>query len=375
MKSKQTNVRWIKTYQRSGSKFFAISFMFRGFNIRRRGYLSADEALLEGTRIRTLIIQGKYNPDMQAEKVSKMSLDTYFETIFLPAKSNTLKTSSLRTYKQCFKNWIQPVVGKVNIQQIASKHAQRIIDNMDTNEKSTDTKKTVMNVFKNMVNHSVSAGYREAGINIPTISGKAKTKRVLSPLEVAKLINSAQELYDEEFSRLIKTLYLTGLRIGEAVALRRGDINLERGSITIARRYYENVTEGNWDTPKNGKIQTIPIHPELLQVLHEQLAEGHNKSSQLLFSNEAGKVLKPSSIRGKLYKVAAKALGNADQVSPHALRRSIASTLVDNNIPLDSVADYMRHGTKVLENHYNQPNRKQFRENFKSLQLVANDED
>ena len=133
MKSKTTNVRWIKTYQRSGSKFFAISFMFRGFNIRRRGYLSADEALLEGTRIRTLIIQGKYNPDMQAEKVSKMSLDTYFETIFLPAKSNTLKTSSLRTYKQCFKNWIQPVVGKVNIQQIAIKHAQRIIDNMDTN--------------------------------------------------------------------------------------------------------------------------------------------------------------------------------------------------------------------------------------------------
>ena len=35
-----------------------------------------------------------------------------------------------------------------------------------------------------------------------------------------------------------------------------------------ARRYYENVAEaGRWDLPKNGKVQTIPIHPELLQVL------------------------------------------------------------------------------------------------------------
>jgi len=286
-----------------------------------------------------------------------------------------LKSSSLRTYQQCFTNWIQPIVGKISIQQVASKHAQRILDHMDASEKSTDTKKTVMNVFKNMINHSVSAGYRETGINFPTVSGKAPAKRILSPLEVSKLIKVAEELYDAEFSRLIKTLYLTGLRIGEAVALRRGDINLERGSITIARRYYECVSEGNWDVPKNGKIQTIPIHPELLQVLIQQLDEGNNKTTQLLFSNKSGNVLMPSSIRGKLYKVATKALGNADQVSPHALRRSIASTLVDHNIPLDSVADYMRHGTQVLQNHYNEPNRKQFRENFKSLQLVVNDEE
>ena len=74
-------------------------------------------------------------------------------------------------------------------------------------------------------------------------------------------------------------------------------------------------------------------------------------------------------------RVANNVVANPEEITPHALRRSIASTLVDNNIPLDAVADYMRHGTEVLQNHYNQPNRKQFRNKFSNLKLVVNDID
>jgi integrase len=239
---------------------------------------------------------------------------------------------------------------------------------------STATQKTVIQTFRAVVNHAVSAGYRDAGITIPKLSAKAPQKRVMSPEEVMALIHSSREVVSEEYSRLITTLYLSGMRIGEAVAIRSTDIDLEAGTITIARRYYENVEEsGQWDVPKNGKVQSIPIHPELLQVLTVQMVNCDNKGvSELLFSNEDGSVLSPRTVRELMKKVANIALDDATGVTPHALRRSIASTLVDSNLPIDSVADYMRHGTQVLQNHYNKPNRKLFRSNFSGLKLIVN---
>ena len=348
--------------------------MFRGWNIRKRGYMTADEAMLEGTRIRTEIIQGNYNPDKSQEKLARVSLSEYFNSIYYSAKKNSVKASSLRTYKQCFNNWIAPVCGKTQLVLIGSKHAQRVLDRMNGAETRPATQKTVMQVFRAMINHAVSAGYRETGITLPKVSGKAGVKRVLSPEEVNTLIRSSKEVVSEEFSRLITTLYLSGLRIGELVALRTSDIDLQAHHITIARRYYENVEEaGRWDVPKNGKIQTIPIHPELVQVLREQMIEAsNNKVSELLFTNSNGTVLSPRSVRETMKKVANIAMEDSTGVTPHALRRSIASTLVDSNLPIDSVADYLRHGTQVLQSHYNKPNRKLFRANFSGLRLIVN---
>jgi integrase len=375
MKSRKQNVSWIKSYQKSGQTSYGISFMFRGWNIRKRGFISADEALLEGTRIRTLIIQGKYNPDQLAEKVSRLTLVNYYNSVFIPAKSNTLKATTLRTYKQCFTNWIQPVVGSVLVQQIAGKHFHRILDTMDTEGKSPSTKKNVMSVLGAIINHAVSSGYRDTSVKAPVVSAPVANKRILSPLEVAKLIRSAQQLQGDDFARMIKFLYLSGTRIGEAVALRVQDIDFDKGTITIAQRYYEAVSEGNWGLPKNGKVQTIPIHPELVDCLLKQVEVSKNKNSDLLFSDETGCVISPRKVREQMKRVANNVVANPEEITPHALRRSIASTLVDNNIPLDAVADYMRHGTEVLQNHYNQPNRKQFRNKFSNLKLVVNEID
>ena len=71
MKREKTNVRWIKTYEKRGQTAYAISFMFRGWSVRKRGFISADEALLEGQMIRKAIIKGTYDPDQFSDKVIK----------------------------------------------------------------------------------------------------------------------------------------------------------------------------------------------------------------------------------------------------------------------------------------------------------------
>ena len=114
---------------------------------------------------------------------------------------------------------------------------------------------------------------------------------------------------------LLKTLYATGMRVSEIVALKLGDVNLEENLIS---------------SPADSKeIRTLPLEETLRDVLELYLAEGRpflikNKRDKALFLNHRGKKLTRQGL-WLIIKSYAERSGLGTNITPHTLRHSFAA--------------------------------------------------
>jgi integrase len=178
-------------------------------------------------------------------------------------------------------------------------------------------------------------------------SPKLKRRKVdaFSKSETATFIRAIDEL-----PLMQRTMYYilltTGVRRGECFGLQWGDINFEDSLMKINR----NVTY----TTKSGAVvgepktdtgyRTIPIAPKTLSLLEEyKQAETPTANSDFLFHSEESKALPrdPSYLTKHMKKLMKKA--DLPNMSPHDLRHTCASLLLQNGADIKSVQDILGH--------------------------------
>jgi integrase len=133
-------------------------------------------------------------------------------------------------------------------------------------------------------------------------------------------------------------LHETGLRIGEAIALRWADVDLGRRHVQVRRRYYR----GTFAPPKSryGR-RDVPISQRLakeleLRWLTEEDVEG------LVFPSTVGKVLDASNLMRRVLKPAARTAG-VPWVSFHTFRHTCATTLFRRGLNAKTVQVWLGH--------------------------------
>ena len=157
-------------------------------------------------------------------------------------------------------------------------------------------------------------------------------------------------------------LVFTAARTGALCALRWDDVDFPSRTLLL---------QGKGDTP-----HPVSIHPRLMTELrrwyvHQQDQAEHNPNlataldtpdTNLVLLTRSGKPLAPGAVRKQLKRRAANAglyvLESAhgehrSRVSPHAIRRSVATLLLNAGHPLDAVADVLHHiRTDTTRRHY-----------------------
>ncbi|MGO9447682.1 MAG: tyrosine-type recombinase/integrase [Solirubrobacteraceae bacterium] len=162
----------------------------------------------------------------------------------------------------------------------------------------------------------------------------AQPKRTwLEPEQVKPLLDASvrglrggKTMPDPRMRALFATAICTGLRIGELLALRWGEVNLAQGRLTVL----DSKTEA-------GAGREIDIWPELHDVLASyKAAARHSGPTDYVFATATGKADTRSNIAKRLKRAverANEALGDQDtpaipiELSPHSLRRTFASLL------------------------------------------------
>lgn len=133
---------------------------------------------------------------------------------------------------------------------------------------------------------------------------------------------------------LLETLYASGLRVSEAVELRLSNFYPEIGFIKV--------------TGKNNKERLVPIGNEAIRHIGFYLTGVRNKMKiareyeNYLFLNKFGKKLSRIMIFN-IVKDAAAAAGITKNVSPHTLRHSFATHLIEGGADLKVVQDMLGH--------------------------------
>src|SRR5712692_4932422 len=145
---------------------------------------------------------------------------------------------------------------------------------------------------------------------------------------------------NEPVRSVVLLLVLTGLRIGELLALRWGNVDLERRLLRVA----ETVYDGHFDKPKTKRsARTIPIGMETAEILTGIRPVAANASS-LVFSTREGLPLDRSNLLRKHLKPTAKRLG-LPGVTWHLLRHSHATMLDLVGTPIGTMQSLLGHST------------------------------
>ena len=151
---------------------------------------------------------------------------------------------------------------------------------------------------------------------------------VLSVEEVMLLLRAATA---PKYKAAFATAYGAGLRVSEVVALKVGDIDSERMLLR----------------GKGGKDRHAMLSPQLLGLLRAWWREGRRRSLMLpggwLFPGR--NPVEPLSARqlGRVVRAAAQAAGINKRVSPHTLRHSFATHLLEQGVDIRVIQTLLGH--------------------------------
>ncbi len=147
---------------------------------------------------------------------------------------------------------------------------------------------------------------------------------VLSEEEVMSILKFTPNI---KHKSILACLYSSGLRISELLNLRIPDIDVERMQIRVVRG-------------KGNKDRVVGLSKMFLIIL-KRYAEGY-KPVDYLFNGEDGGKYSPTSVR-KILKNACDKAGINKKVTPHVLRHSYATHMLEQGVDLRYVQELLGH--------------------------------
>ncbi|MBU0485590.1 MAG: tyrosine recombinase XerC [Proteobacteria bacterium] len=150
---------------------------------------------------------------------------------------------------------------------------------------------------------------------------------------------TAADSFADRDRAMLEILYSTGIRVAELAALNLGQLDFQSGMVKV-------VGKGN-------RERMVPVGRPALEALEvyfkqrdsliiDRISRGHDPERDAVFLNGRGSRLTTRSIE-RLVKMYARRSGIAARVTPHALRHSFATHLLEMGADLRAVQELLGH--------------------------------
>lgn len=282
------------------------------------------EASLEEARARKAELDGKKRTYIPTNQTVGELLDDYLE-----ARRSSLKPKTIELYEYGIAV-VKDHMGRKKLKALTTNDIARLISKLKADGKKTWTVKKILTPLVGALKVAVREGWIQsnpADHLLPHERPKndQKEMRCVSSSEIPKLLKAAST---DRWRTLFALLIFTGLRIGEALALRWEDIDIWNEQITVR----ESKT-------KAGE-RTVMLMSSLKQPL-AKLSIAQPPGTEYVFANKDGK---PVSRREALRALrAAEKKAGLTQYTLHELRHTFASILIAQGETPVLVAHQMGH--------------------------------
>lgn len=294
---------------------------------RRQAQMQLDQQL-------QLLNQGQQRP--QTTKLLQAFVDCEWTTLVL----STLKLSTQRGYRMVLGKHVLPYFGQRRLCDITKLDVQQFVADKFRQGLAWQTVRNAWIVLSSVLDAAVDYSYLNSnparGVKFP-VQGLRKEPRILNSEALEKLLKQLREPYRS----MVILAALTGLRVGELLALRWRMVDLTAGTIRIS----ESVFHGQVQLPKSERsIRTIPIGPQTRVLLeeHRKRFAANWGEERLLFPNQLGGPHRESNLLERVLRPAAKAAG-LERVTWHQLRHIHASVLDDIGVPAKIAQQQLGH--------------------------------
>jgi integrase/recombinase XerC len=244
-------------------------------------------------------------------------------------------SNTLRAYKKDIKDFERycSEYEKYNIESVSLKFLKSYL--IILNEKEIDMKSisrklaSIRGLFKFAYTKNYIRVNPASSIKNPR--SKRKLPETASEKEIAETFKEAEK-YDDDpvfVKTIIELLYGSALRVSELCSLNYGDVDLKAKIIRI--------------TGKGNKMRIVPIGGKSLPVLKQYMNQNKfdNLNSPLMLSTR-NKRIYPRYIYRIINKYLSATTG-IKKKSPHVLRHSAATHMLDNGADLNAVKEILGH--------------------------------
>ncbi len=300
---------------------------------------------------------------------SKITIQDWITVWLEDYKKLSLKRTSIDNYYRYFNAHIKDsALGKTQLKKVTSTQVQKFINDKSTNGKVNGSGGLRRASVKHIYNVIYGAMEQAVKVNIITQNPcravslpKNDRQEVLyfTPDEVNRFLDSVKK---SKYYTLYSLELITGLRLGEIVALKWENIDLKEGKIDVKlnaaivskdNQNEEGVLQSEViiQTPKTKKsIRTLYIEESLISLLkalrtdqlkkHMECGDAFENSG-FVFTNDYGRMIHPRTVQDHFKRTIKKA--GLPNLHFHSLRHTAATLMLYNGVDVRTVQEILGH--------------------------------
>lgn len=267
----------------------------------------------------------------------------FWNQTYWPSALQRKSAGSLRSEGAIFRNWLQPHIGEMRLQDILPGHIQNIVDAVLAQGRAPRTAQYVVAVISQVWN----AAYGHDLVNRENPVRRVKKPRsdnrrmrFLSRKEAHALLEEIKPRSRDLYDTCLLALFC-GLRAGEIYTLRWGDISFEGGEIFIR-------------DPKNGYNRYAYMTAEVRNMLRQRFT-GQAKNEFVFPATTGSRRVQASKLFNRCVDVLGLNDGYTDRrqrIVFHSLRHTFASWHVEQGTPLYQVGALLGHRSPQMTQRY-----------------------
>jgi integrase len=318
---------------------------------RKVGDKKAADAV--ASTIRAKLQLGEFGfEDPKPVPTFKEYADSWIKTT-VPA---TCKESTVHDYKDTLRIHVLPTFGDLRVTDINRGKVKDFLLDKINSDYAKSTVGHMKNVLSGVFTKALDDEIIQANPTLQLGKNFLRSKdingniNVLTSKELKFFLDTVKKRLAEHYA-LILLLARTGMRIGEALALKWGDLDFNGRFIEVKR----SVVRDKITTPKSGKTRRVDMSLQLLETLkaHELvskkkgLALGLGDLPEYVFTNRVGRLIDKNSWRRRIFYKAVKKAG-LRQIRIHDLRHTYATLRISKGDNVADVSNQLGHHSVKL---------------------------
>lgn len=284
------------------------------------------------------------------------TLEQYLKA-WLDGKKHELRPSTHHVYSEYVTKRINPFLGTVPLEKLRHENVVMLVKELEEEqERGAPTIAKIVAVLRSALGHAVKTKRlsHNAALHIATPKVTAAEREPWSAEQAARFLRQAAgpvPYRPERLAELFEVVMCTGVRRGEALALRWSDVDLD-GRVLFVRR---NLTYAGgkltFGPPKTkGSAAGVGLSLRAVNALKRQQARQERERAEwgqgweetgLVFTRENGTLIRPEFALDKFHEVSTHA--GLPLVRLHDLRHLAATLMLSSGVPLALVSKTLRH--------------------------------
>lgn len=281
----------------------------------------------------------------------KLTLDGLYD-VFERYQKGKIKQRSVDTYAKFYKLYISSYLGKMLISKITPLDIRRWQSWLSEKSLKNNYSSSIQQFLRSLLNFAVKYDYLEKNpFKTSFVKNNLEKKTEIVVWSTEQFKKFIDYVDDDVYRAFFMTLYLCGLRVGEAQALTVGDVSFIGSTLSVNKTY--DRTNHVVTSPKTANsVRTVYMVTELRETL-KRLVEAHSKlygfsDDSILFGFDK----RLSSTTIKRYQEHACQLAKVPTIRIHDFRHSHVSLLVDMGFSPFQIAERLGHTVEMVNNTY-----------------------